>query len=131
MTPYLLKPTYVYVLKTFLNLWEFQYEFFFMIIKMGIWLLNFRVYTYVLSTLCTLTWLDRVASIGLGANGAFGTPWHMLPPQAPPPSPHHPSPRLVSCSFVNVIDFMPELLTKVVVPLSLPVWGLSRGDSLA
>jgi len=74
MTPYLLKPTYVYVLKTFLNLWEFQYEFFFMIIKMGIWLLNFRVYTYVLSTLCTLTWLDRVASIGLGANGAFGTP---------------------------------------------------------
>jgi len=46
---------------------------------------------------------------------------------------HSPSPipRLVSCSFVNVIDFMPELLTKVVVPLSLPVWGLSEGDSLA
>jgi len=32
---------------------------------------------------------------------------------------------------INVIDFMPELLTKVVVPLSLPVWGLSEGDSLA
>jgi len=49
---------------------------------------------------------------------------------------HHPitdapSRQLVSCSFVNVIDFMPELLTKVVVPLSSTERGLSGGDSLA
>lgn len=52
-----------------------------------------------------------------GANCAFGTLWHTLPLQNHPFGPLSVH-LLVSCSFVNVIDFMPELLTKTVVPLS-------------
>lgn len=42
----------------------------------------------------------------------LGSLWHML--LSSPPALACPHLCLVSCSFVNVIDFMPELLTKVV-----------------